>query len=114
MFDDQRISSLNQKGFIALLDGSGQEPTKINPFKQKTSSVAIYPNPFTDQAYVEFANPTREPYDLVIRNLAGSVVRTVRRISSDRFTITREGLPAGVYLLELRGNRTFYEKVIIR
>jgi len=73
----------------------------------------IYPNPFRDMAILEFPNPEEEEFRLTVMDLTGKVVRLAENITTGRYELMREDLPAGYYFIELRGSRVFRGRVII-
>ncbi|SMC00666.1 hypothetical protein SAMN00120144_4381, partial [Hymenobacter roseosalivarius DSM 11622] len=74
--------------------------------QQRTGSLEVYPNPFTQRATAEFQVVEGEQYSLVLYDNVG---RLVRRISEGvgqagrtfQLDVVREGLPIGVYQLRL-------------
>lgn len=85
--------------------------TSINPAKIQTFS--IYPNPFSDNTKIRFPNPDSEPYQLSITNLSGKIVKITENINTDMIDLSRDGLPAGLYLIELKGSRIYRAKIVI-
>ncbi len=77
-------------------------------------SLKIYPNPFTSTALVSINNPERDSYTLYLKDLSGKIVKTINNITDRKTEITRDGLPAGLYLLEIRGPNVYREKIIIQ
>ena len=77
-------------------------------------TLKIYPNPFTNSAIISLKNPERYPYTLYLKDLSGKTVRIVENITEGKTEITRDGLPAGLYLLELRGPNIYRKKIIIQ
>lgn len=72
----------------------------------------VYPNPFTD--YTTISLPDSEATKSVeIIDSYGRIVRTVTDIESNRVTIYRENLPAGIYFIRISGDYLFTTKVII-
>jgi hypothetical protein len=62
---------------------------------------------------IQFINPERAVYQLSIIDLTGKVVRKIWGINSESIELYRDGLPAGLYLLELRGPEIYRVKVVI-
>jgi hypothetical protein len=77
-------------------------------------SLNIYPNPFTIIAILSISNPERYSYTLYLKDLSGKIVKTINNITERKTEITRDGLPAGLYLLELRGPNIYRRKIIIQ
>lgn len=76
-------------------------------------AVKVIPNPFRDQTRIEFT-PDGSAYRVELIDLSGRVVRRIEQVTSGEVTLTREGLPAGMYMLQLTGNQSFTGKVIIQ
>jgi fibronectin type 3 domain-containing protein len=64
----------------------------------------IYPNPMSETAIVSLDNPNFEKYNLIISDLTGKVHRILDNLNCDKIEIRRDGLPAGIYIIELRGS----------
>ncbi len=78
-------------------------------------SFKVYPNPFTNEVSIEFANPKSENFTLQINDIAGKVVRTIRNINTSKITISRGNLSAGIYfaqLVDAQGNYATTKLVI--
>jgi hypothetical protein len=73
----------------------------------------IYPNPFTERTRIEFPNPGSEEYMFVVRDLAGKAVRA-GRVSTGSLVIERGSLDAGLYTIELRGEKIYRDRFMIR
>ena len=74
----------------------------------------VYPNPFTNTAILSIPNLKGHSYTLFIKDLSGKTVRIDENITGEKNEITREDLPAGLYLLELRGPNIYRGKIIIQ
>jgi hypothetical protein len=74
----------------------------------------VYPNPFTNTAFISIPNLKGYSYKLYIKDLSGKTIRIVENITKEKTEITRDGLPAGLYLLELRGPKVYRGKIIIQ
>lgn len=88
----------------------------VSDFSDKTSrdnGLLIYPNPASDLFNIKFSNPEQEDYQLILSDLRGKVMRIIDHIAGDYVEIHRDGLPSGMYLLELRGPSTLRGKILI-
>jgi hypothetical protein len=65
------------------------------------NQLAIYPNPFTYQTTVDFANPGKKRHTLAIFNVQGQLVQTKKDILTDQIIIHRQNLPEGLYFIYL-------------
>ena len=75
-------------------------------------TIIIAPNPFSDFATLRFPNPENRPYILKIFDLSGKVVKS-EEIYGREYTLQRENLESGYYIIELRGDRLFRAKLVI-
>lgn len=62
--------------------------------------VAVYPNPFTDEAIVEVVKPNGSIYTLNLFDRAGRAVKTLTS-ASGRFVLTNDGLSSGMYFYQV-------------
>lgn len=72
-----------------------------NPF-----NAHISPNPMRDYAILEFFNPRGQEFELDLLDLSGRILRSNDAITTNRFTIQRDGLAPGAYLYRLRSDGT--------
>jgi hypothetical protein len=79
----------------------------------KTERLSIYPNPFSESTILTFNNPEGQSYTLYILDLSGKVCRIVDNINTSRYVLDKEGLKAGFYFIELRGEKLYRERIII-
>ena len=69
----------------------------------QTSKISIYPNPFSDQLTIQWEGVSTQA-DLAIRNMLGQVVYQTQLLLQAKQSLSiPSGLPAGMYLLEVRG-----------
>ncbi|NCA79360.1 MAG: T9SS type A sorting domain-containing protein [Sphingobacteriia bacterium] len=73
-----------------------------------------HPNPFTNKATIKFHNPSHSNYNLSIFNLSGNKVFERDNIKSDKVELKRGNLPDGIYLIELKGEKVFRGKMVVR
>jgi len=76
-------------------------------------NLMIYPNPFNESTSITFSNTERYSYTLYLKDLTGKVVKTIDGITGENIELNRDGLPAGLYLIELRGPEIYRGKIII-
>lgn len=62
--------------------------------------VAVYPNPFTDEAIIEVVKPNGSIYTLNLFDRAGRAVNTLTS-ASGRFVLTNDGLSSGMYFYQV-------------
>ena len=71
----------------------------------------ISPNPFSTETNIRFSNPASFPFELRIINLMGQEVLKKQNIKGETVSLTNEGLPAGSYILVLKGDRIYHGMV---
>ncbi|MCD4697833.1 MAG: T9SS type A sorting domain-containing protein [Bacteroidales bacterium] len=78
------------------------------------TDISIYPNPFEQKSTIEFTNPAHSNYKLSVFNISGNKVFEMDNIKSDKIEFKRGNLPKGVYLIELKGEKVFRGKMVVR
>jgi len=78
------------------VDENGPQAAPVND----RARIRIYPNPATKVLFVECRRTTVKPLRLQIRNLQGTVLREQSGIKED-MTISLEGMPRGLYIVQL-------------
>ena len=76
--------------------------------------VRVYPNPFREQAILEFDNPERKTYQLELLDLAGRVVQKFEPFRGNRVDIEAKGMESGLYFFRLSREDTFTGKIILQ
>lgn len=70
-------------------------------------------NPFQERATITFPNPNHEEYQLTLRDLTGKVIKQISDITENQMELSRDNLPQGMYLIELRGTKIYWSKMVI-
>ena len=73
----------------------------------------IHPNPFDNFTTIQFHNPAGSRYKLSVLDLSGKVVYLKEDILTERIEFFRNGLPPGIYLIELAGPSIYRGKIVI-
>ncbi|MFW5872693.1 MAG: T9SS type A sorting domain-containing protein [bacterium] len=76
-------------------------------------SILLYPNPFNKSATLSFDNPKGAKFFLKIYDISGKLVRS-EKLSSSQYSIQRNGLSPGYYMIELKGDKTYRGNMIIQ
>ncbi len=97
-FDDVKIFNDVTAGMKAVSDNQ---------------DIRIYPNPFHESALVEFENPSHECFRLTLTDLSGKVVRIINEITAHSIELKRELLSPGLYIIEMRGSKTYRSMIVI-
>jgi len=75
--------------------------------------LGIYPNPASSFMKIEFSNPDGHSYQLNILDIAGKTVKSIPSVSGEEVIISRDNLPEGIYIIELKSRNTMRQKVVI-
>ncbi len=120
IFTDYPLDSIHTFSVTAV-DWNYNESEKSEPVtysnvgwsNNSSDELNVYPNPFTSGTTIVFSNQNKENYILVIRDLTGKVLRQISDIQDGKIYVNRGNLPAGLYLIELRGPEVHRCKIII-
>jgi len=74
----------------------------------------LFPNPLSNKTTIKFSNPNHSNYKLSIFNISGNKVFELDDITTDKIEFERGNLPAGVYLIELNGEKVYRGKMVIK
>lgn len=91
-------------------------PFGFNEFRSylKLNSIHVSPNPFDEKTIITFLNNKHSNYTLSIFNYSGKKEFVKNNITSDKIEFERGDLPAGVYLIELKGEKVFRGKMVMK
>jgi len=88
---------------IVLMKSTLTKPTtsvKEDIFS-KNHDLKWYPNPFSEEAIVEFDRPGHPIYTLLIYNARGQLYRSISKIENDRFVFRKNDMQEGLYVYQL-------------
>ncbi len=71
----------------------------------------LYPNPTSADVAIQLPD-TNQSFDLMVRDLTGKLVFSTTKITGNIYTLNSELLNSGVYLIELKGENTYFGKVV--
>ncbi|MCD4698523.1 MAG: T9SS type A sorting domain-containing protein [Bacteroidales bacterium] len=74
----------------------------------------MLPNPFSYKTTIKFTNPNHSNYKLLVFTISGNKVFEQDNIKSDKIEFERGNLTKGVYLVELKGEKVFRGKMMVR
>ena len=112
--DDIRIyrRGLNEEEILVLFE---EGTVNLNPRAKLTcEQVRIFPNPLANMATINFSNLNQLNYTLSIFNTSGYKVFEKMNINSDKIEFERGNLSNGVYLVELKGEKVFRGKMVVK
>lgn len=115
----QSVSNLEDNGIIPdiiiPIDTTDNDDT-LTAIRtiQKVENLKIYPNPFTETTTIEFHNPDNSNYQVYITDITGKVVGREEGISTNKVKIDKGSLKPGLYFIELRGERTYRGRIVVK
>lgn len=89
------------------------EETIVGIDELNSHDLMICPNPFSEQTTILFPNSSSHPYRLVLTDLSGRVIKILGNITTNEIVLSRDSLPAGIYLLKLEGTEIYRGKIVI-
>ncbi len=84
---------------------------------EENQSFSIFPNPMSTKAEIYFPNPNKEMHTIKIYSISGQEILSLENINTEVFSIEKENLANGMYIVELYNtitNRSIFEKLIIQ
>jgi hypothetical protein len=97
----QSMSNLEDNRFL----------TSVNEVRFR--EVFAHPNPLNTWTQINFENPMKYPYQLMITDMSGKTVKVMRDIRDNKVIVLRDNLPTGFYLFELKGEKVYRGKFVI-
>lgn len=79
--------------------------TDVNMTEIKENTVNIFPNPFSEIAFIEYQSKNISTCEVNIYNINGELVKTIKPDSNNKFIIKKEILNSGIYLYSLTENQ---------
>ena len=112
----QPIAGTLQSNTNYLRQGFQQPLVKtsgVNVIEEENTSFSVYPNPFSDQAFLEYLSD--DSYIVTIYDAKGKKVQKIKGNGAEKTTIYRNSLAPGVYFvyLEENGDILGREKLVI-
>jgi hypothetical protein len=78
-----------------------------------TNNIKIYPNPLKTETKITWNNPDGEDFELIIYDLKGTRIRTIAGLKGKEYTIQRDNLQSGCYILELNASKTYHIRLLV-
>jgi hypothetical protein len=97
-----------------LVKMTGDGTVGITNINNEESLVKVFPNPLKSSAVVQFPNPNNTSCSFRLSNINGQTVQEVRQLTGSQFVIEKGDLPPGVYFLELRSDKIYRRKIVIK
>jgi len=76
-------------------------------------AVEAFPNPFSQSTTITFPDPSGESYRMILMDISGKLVRMQENITTEEFILKRKDLSKGMYIIELKGKKTYRGKLVI-
>ncbi|MCD4697507.1 MAG: T9SS type A sorting domain-containing protein [Bacteroidales bacterium] len=111
-FDDEAKYSNNRHGFIAMSSKNYLGFREV--YNRSDMLLNIYPNPFSNKTTIKFSNPNHSNYKLSVFSISGNKVFEMDNIQSDKIEFKKGNLTKGVYLIELKGEKVFWGKMVVK
>ncbi|MFL5765751.1 MAG: alpha/beta hydrolase fold domain-containing protein [Bacteroidia bacterium] len=73
----------------------------------------VYPNPSRSEATVDLAAFKGNPVNIVLFDAMGRQVKNVMDIRTDKYTLTRDQLPSGIYFMNILCDGKLYSKKVM-
>lgn len=99
----QSLSNIEDNGIIF---------TGINSTKSE-NHISVFPNPFSESTMVYFTNNTHSNYILSITDVTGKIIRQIKNIIDNNIEITKGDLSSGFYMIELKGDKTYHQTIVV-
>lgn len=77
-----------------------------------SSGITIYPNPFKERLFVKVPWTGSGKYNFAVYDLAGKMIYE-QRLTAHDFEFRRGDLKAGIYIVEIIGEKIYRDKIII-
>jgi len=78
-----------------------------------SSGLNIFPNPANSKITISFPNPGQEPYQIILLDTYGRMLKNQTYTMVNQFTLDCSDLRSGLYFIELRGPKIYRGKIII-
>ena len=105
------LSSFTPMDTFVTLPYARLASTDLN--KKEEENLTIYPNPFSNQVFIEYTNPQSEHYAIRILDAKGVVVFERHQITDSKTIFDRKNLSAGVYFVEVIDEGVLRRKLIV-
>lgn len=75
--------------------------------------IKLFPNPAQQFVQLHFYNPQSTPHHFYLVDVNGKVIRTYGDIRQNQLRISLTGINRGLYFFELRGERSYYGRLMV-
>jgi photosystem II stability/assembly factor-like uncharacterized protein len=75
--------------------------TGIASENDSEASLSIYPNPFSECTSIDFSGLKGSSFTIEIYDMMGQLLRTINNINQAHYTLSRENIKSGIYILKI-------------
>jgi Peptidase C10 family/SprB repeat/Spi protease inhibitor len=78
------------------------------------TGLRIYPNPMSEYSIIEFPTTPPPGSTLLMSDISGRIIRKISINTGKRFEVFKDGLPPGIYIIEIDCDKHYREKLLIK
>ncbi len=78
-----------------------------------SGKISISPNPFENETILKWENTPYGNSDLFLYDLKGTLIKKISGLEKSEYILQRENLPGGCYIIEIKGNKRYYGKLLV-
>jgi hypothetical protein len=97
---------------LSNIEDNGILPVGINNINEERN-ISVFPNPFTESTMVYFKNNLNSNYVLTITDITGKIIKQINNITGNKIEIARGSMNSGFYMIELKGDKTYHQTIVI-
>lgn len=101
------------KGGELRISNSNIFSTEVDIINTIIPTLKVYPNPVSEVARIEFDNPANKEYTFRVMDITGKVLREQNNITGTELEFRREDLPLGIYIIQLVGDISITNRIVI-
>ncbi len=88
--------------------------TEVNQITHVNQKLKIIPNPFSVESNIYIPNSSQEMFSISIKNMLGKEIYSLKTFENN-FTISREYLKPGLFILEIStSDKLYIEKIVVQ
>ncbi|KPK81884.1 MAG: hypothetical protein AMS27_15165 [Bacteroides sp. SM23_62_1] len=99
---------------MSNMEDNRLQDTGTSAVEPLTWEIRSYPNPFNYWTQIDFENSLKYPYELKVTDMSGKLVKMIGDIRDNKVVFLRDNLPQGFYMFELKGDRVYRGKFVIK
>ncbi|MDR2913636.1 MAG: T9SS type A sorting domain-containing protein [Tannerella sp.] len=79
----------------------------------QNKNIICYPNPAKEYTIIEIPETITAPYDLILYDNSGKMVRNTNNLKNTKLRLNREALPNGFYFFKITGSNSYISGKIV-